>query len=237
MKAVLMSLKPEWSRLIAAGEKTVEVRKSKPKLSTPFKVYIYCTKDGGTYGYHKSFVKPKNANQYKGFCTGTVIGEFVCDRTEEWDSEYWNDNSVYQAISRIDYDNEGDYEWVNVSSNEDDNPSDNYLCKESCLSFEEIQRYAGNGRFYAWRILDLVIYDKPKALEEFCILDKEKQKQCAYRERYYVNPDLSNGAALKAGFTCNLGHEIDFCRPFENKRCICLKPISRPPQSWCYVTI
>lgn len=45
MKSVLISIQPKWCELIASGKKTVEVRKTKPKLETPFKVYIYCTKD------------------------------------------------------------------------------------------------------------------------------------------------------------------------------------------------
>lgn len=165
-------------------------------MKTPFKVYIYCTKDGDT--------------------KGTVIGEFACDRIEEWDSEYWNDNSVYQAISRIDYDDEGDYEWVNISSNEDDNPSDNYLCKESCLSFEEIQRYAGNGRFYAWHISDLVIYDKPKELSEFYRKCEPLHCDCCDKLKYQrVNAD-------EYDFDCSVGGVIK---------------ITRPPQSWCYVAV
>ena len=43
MKSVLISIQPKWCELIASGKKTVEVRKTKPKLETPFKVYIYCT--------------------------------------------------------------------------------------------------------------------------------------------------------------------------------------------------
>ena len=64
-KAVLLSIRPEWAGKIANGEKTVEVRKNRPKLSTPFRCYIYCTKSGvaiGPWGKH-----------------GKVIGEFVCD--------------------------------------------------------------------------------------------------------------------------------------------------------------
>ena len=69
MKAVLISIQPKWCELIASGKKTVEVRKTKPKLETPFKCYIYCTnwKDN-TYW----------ANHYKGKL-GKVIGEFLCD--------------------------------------------------------------------------------------------------------------------------------------------------------------
>lgn len=63
MKSVLLSIKPKYCELIAGGIKTIEVRKTKPKLDTPFKCYIYCTKD-----------KSKNLQ-----LQGKVIGEFVCD--------------------------------------------------------------------------------------------------------------------------------------------------------------
>ena len=43
-KAVMISIRPKWCEKIARGEKTIEVRKTRPKLETPFKCYIYCTK-------------------------------------------------------------------------------------------------------------------------------------------------------------------------------------------------
>ena len=43
MKSVMLSIRPKWCEMIASGEKTIEVRKTKPKLETPFKCYIYCT--------------------------------------------------------------------------------------------------------------------------------------------------------------------------------------------------
>lgn len=43
-KAVMLSIRPEWCEKIASGEKTIEVRKTRPKkLKNPFKCYIYCT--------------------------------------------------------------------------------------------------------------------------------------------------------------------------------------------------
>ena len=54
-KAVLISIRPEWCQKIMTGQKTVEVRKTRPKMDTPFKCYIY-----------------KCGN-------GKVIGEFLCD--------------------------------------------------------------------------------------------------------------------------------------------------------------
>lgn len=44
MKSVLMSIRPEWCNLIIRGKKTLEVRRTRPKLETPFRVYVYCTK-------------------------------------------------------------------------------------------------------------------------------------------------------------------------------------------------
>lgn len=70
MKAVLMSIKPKYCELISSGKKTVEVRKTKPKLETPFKVYIYCTK-----GFENN-----KKHSYKTWARyGKVIGEFVCN--------------------------------------------------------------------------------------------------------------------------------------------------------------
>lgn len=68
MKSVMLSIRPKWCEKIVSGEKTIEVRKTKPKLETPFKCYIYCTQSGvalGAWGKH-----------------GKVIGEFTCDRID-----------------------------------------------------------------------------------------------------------------------------------------------------------
>ncbi|MCH5303537.1 MAG: ASCH domain-containing protein [Ruminococcus sp.] len=70
MKAVLLSLKPQYCELIASGKKTVEIRKTRPKIDTPFKVYIYQSKDNWVY----KILKKLGLYQQK------VIGEFVCDK-------------------------------------------------------------------------------------------------------------------------------------------------------------
>lgn len=79
MKSVLISIKPEWCDLIREGKKTVEVRKTKPKLKPPFKAYIYCTKGDSHFSEGDRFClyapphdTPVTANQ-------SVIGEFVCN--------------------------------------------------------------------------------------------------------------------------------------------------------------
>lgn len=74
MKSVLISINPKWCELIASGKKTVEVRKTKPKLGTPFKCYIYETQ-GRT---ETPWIDEEGHHIFKG--RGQVIGEFVCDR-------------------------------------------------------------------------------------------------------------------------------------------------------------
>ena len=74
MKAVLISIQPKWCELIASGKKTIEVRKTRPKIDTPFKCYIYCTIGNGVKG---DYLVPS------GIQCGKVIGEFVCDKIQE----------------------------------------------------------------------------------------------------------------------------------------------------------
>lgn len=69
MKAVLISIQPKWCEFIASGKKTVEVRKTRPKLKLPFKCYIYQTKKVWTYDIYSRIANYQ----------GRVIGEFVCD--------------------------------------------------------------------------------------------------------------------------------------------------------------
>ncbi len=76
MKSVLISIKPKYCELIGNGSKTIEVRKTRPKIETPFKCYIYCTHSGIT-------AKERDRNIYTDF-SGKVIGEFVCDGIYEF---------------------------------------------------------------------------------------------------------------------------------------------------------
>ena len=81
MKSVMISIQPKWVELIANGQKTIEVRKTRPKLDTPFKCYIYCT-------FPKKPVYTLWLNRGKEnrfLADGKVIGHFVCDRITKLD--------------------------------------------------------------------------------------------------------------------------------------------------------
>ena len=74
-KAVMLSIRPKWCQKIASGEKTIEVRKTKPKLETPFKCYIYCTLP--KYPHEDCIATDYPRPQFYG--GGKVVGEFTCD--------------------------------------------------------------------------------------------------------------------------------------------------------------
>lgn len=237
MKCVLMSIKPKYCELIAAGKKTVEVRKTKPNLQPPLKCYIYCTLPKerfsigqGNFACSDNLYlcdnKVKLGDGFEDFhketisLNGKVIGEFVCDKIEEIhiSTELMYEKEVTGFSERA----------LNILN-------------QSCLSYDEIIKYSGftldnyNSRkeyLYCWHISNFVIYDEPKELSEFMVIDKEMLKECPYRIRAYNNPDCTNGALLKGAYVCNNSFEPDFCIG----QCgIATKPLTRPPQSWCYV--
>lgn len=90
---VILSVRPKWCELIASGQKTVEVRKSKPNLEIPFKVYIYQTKQSWVYNIYSEIADWK----------GKVIGEFICDEivehipTEDYGMYYVDDDTLKYA--------------------------------------------------------------------------------------------------------------------------------------------
>lgn len=171
-RSVLISIQPKWCKKIANCEKPIEVRKTRPKLETPFKVYIYCTRpytgstDDNFYIYPND--KPRKVNGY-------VIGEFICDRIEE----FYCASVPYQRENNLGYghfvDNgvykvNGWHEGVVFERNDRyiDTMLKNKELDEMCLSAQEIFDYIGIGKYlYGWHISDLVIYDKPKELGEF----------------------------------------------------------------------
>lgn len=179
-KAVLISIRPKWCEKIISGEKTIEVRKTRPKLNPPFKCYIYCTKPeeklltimkdgdenyGETYHGKPVFIKTEKAPT-----TGLldkrqkVIGEFTCD-----------------AITR-----------VNICGFWDDSGKqlDNQL-KETCLTSEEFCNYLGENVGYGWHISDLRVYDHPRELREFYAVPNEVEVALKAKPKPVTRPPQS----------------------------------------------
>ncbi len=171
-KAVLISIRLEWVEEIANGRKTIDVRKTKPNLETPFKCYIYCTntrpflvrghvfRDGWSTKFtHLSGLGRAEADRIWDVFNGNVAGEFICDNIETYSYDYCPHPEI-----GMDYDC-GDSWWE--IADED--------LKSACLTEKEFRYYAfGREAMYGWHISNLKVYDTPKPLSEFKGLRKTK---------------------------------------------------------------
>lgn len=148
MKAVLMAIHPKWCEKIFNGKKTIEVRITAPQLATPFKVYVYCTKQkirgeliicrskelseifgyGSIVGVNKGVHKDEDD-----LLCGKVVGEFVCE-TVITDKTCGKDALFNGA---------------------------------ACLTQGEAEKYSCGKVLYGLHITAPKLYDKPKELSEF----------------------------------------------------------------------
>ena len=172
MKSILISIKPQWCEKIASGKKTIEVRKSTPK-EVPFKAYIYATKPdkwvkcgavsmsdellwlaNGKVEMGDGFKFWADGDEYQ-CLNGRIIGEFICDKVDEY---------FYTRL--IDFSTLRGY-FI----------SDNHLAA-MCLSYGDVMNYGKGKTLYGLHISDLKIYDKPKELGEFYTIAKSGSDCC-----------------------------------------------------------
>lgn len=163
-KCVLISIRPQWCELICNGKKTIEVRKNRPKLETPFKCYIYCTHDKEHTLFKDWIDQPFVTKEYNimnckgiknvfhdnrpwGNANGKIIGEFVCDKMYGiYYSICPHDQPVFEEIGTLNRPN---------------------VMGETCLSAIELNDYLNGNTGYGWHISAPQIYDKPRELSEF----------------------------------------------------------------------
>lgn len=163
-KSVLISIRPEWCEKIASGQKTIEVRKTRPKINTPFKSYIYCTKPkdyiseaslyldelyrlpSGEIKYGTSIELSCFSDQWNtdNFLNGKVICEFTCNHIE---------------LIQANHDIVKPFFFTEI-------PYIDFFNKSQLTEFELLD-YIGDHDGYGWHISDLVVYDKPKLLHNF----------------------------------------------------------------------
>lgn len=173
MKSVLISIQPKWCELIASGKKTVEVRKTRPKLETPFKCYIYETKDK-----HFENIGVHYADERKDFIhhIGKVIGEFVCDDVTK----------ILNFITHFGVEGRSECEL-------------NTIARASCLDYMDMLCYLGADKDgYAWHISDLVIYDQPRSVTGFYHYCGDDPKCDGCELLYYSNTECG-----KEEFCCS----------------------------------
>jgi hypothetical protein len=139
MKAILLSIRPEWCDLIIQHKKTVELRKTRPNLQTPFKVYIWCTKA-------RKFWARVHGNGWQQL-DERVIGEFICDDIRRIGPEY--------CVVKEDIESAISGSCLTVPQVK------NYAGWKSGMSYADLKD------LYGWHISDLKIYDEPIKLKNF----------------------------------------------------------------------
>lgn len=170
MKSVLISIQPKWCELIANGKKTIEVRKTKPKLETPFKCFIYCTlPPKSEFFWHRDEEGRRTLGEYASELLKLPNGKIVYDygmRLACEDGEYTKDNFLCRkVIGEFVCDDIGEFKVFENGSVQNWNY---HNLERSCLTYDEIADYIGRSKSgYGWHISNLVIYDKPKELSEF----------------------------------------------------------------------
>lgn len=184
MKAVLISIRPKWCEKIVSGEKTIEVRRTRPKMNPPYKCYIYCTKgqerlvailkDGDeNYGeiYHgkPAFIKTDVSSVCDMYGKRKmVIGEFICDRIDEYD-----DDTIF-SFQHEDYARWNDFDL-----------------DRACMHPEDFQNYANGKWLYGWHISNLKIYDTPRELREFYAVPNEVEVALKAKPKPVTRPPQS----------------------------------------------
>jgi hypothetical protein len=154
-KAALISIRPKWCEKIASGTKTIEVRKTRPKMDTPFKCYIYCTLQGCNEFFRVDLgrdVAKWNRGKWADR-KGKVIGEFICDRID------WITRVGYTGIPGLVETCICDAATMRTS------PVGGLL-NAACLTSKMLNDYLAWGDGYGWHITDLRIYDVPRELSE-----------------------------------------------------------------------
>lgn len=153
MKAILMSISPEWLVKILNGQKTVEIRKTAPSEDKlPISVYLYCTKGNGT----------RRFNLLKDKCDEFHLG---------WEYTSKGHENVNDIVSRP-------FNGKVVAKFELYCVYDIYpLFPEECMTAEILQKacvterqaldYSMGMKLKAWFIRDLEIFDKPMFLSDF----------------------------------------------------------------------
>lgn len=174
-RAVLISIRPKWCELIASGKKTIEVRKTAPKIEPPFKCYIYETR-----GFER--VGNDNLNCIiGGGGRGMVIGEFVCAEIDRY-ARYGR----LKEPARYMKSSPGGY------------PATEIHFADLKISPSELEDYGKGAPLFGWHISELVIYDKPKKLSEFKRWNRsEENSPCAHTKWLYEPCETCSECNLK----------------------------------------
>lgn len=238
-RAILMSIKSTHVCDILNGLKTEEIRKRLPKCDLPIDVFIYCTEA-------KPFLKDfKFIHEYKGTrfylddkkddikcLNGKVVAKFTLYEADKYAIEYYNDDSVYQAITKESDDDEDIYETVITNEYEPEEIAKAPILMKSRLTFDELGKYVVGNKggfedFYSLHIDNLELIEGGRSIGCFFAEGFSRAYDLYYSEyRWKVAhyPDYLAEDEQNA-FEENVNMIKEMYR------------LQRAPQSYCYIDI
>ena len=223
MRQMLTVLSPRECVNLLNGDLSILIRKTcpqqlrgdKPWKPEPIDVYVYCTKSNK----HECLEYADNPNPNEEgkwvitsgypYANGKVVAKFTLNKVEEISCYPQKPFDRYGTPYRANYD----------------------LLFESCLEYDELDRYLNKGNGYAWHIDNLVIFDRPKELSEFRHAHCDNLKNINvvrnfihddYVFQYYDNERCKN------------------CKSYDSDANDCLKsykPLTKAPKTFCYVEV
>ena len=131
------------------------------------------------------------------FCTITQIGTHIHVMYPSGKTHKWSKGAKFRYVGRS----------FNTDLEAMKRKMEQAMCEAACVNYWILHRYVCSGRrFYAWHISELVIYEKPKELSDFRMVNTECLRHG------------EDGVPV-----CEKGNLCQICQ------------VRRPPQSWCYV--
>lgn len=236
MKKILISIRPEWAKLILEGKKKDEIRKTFPKCELPCEVFIYVTKEKDILLAYEEYDRDSMSyygTQYALITRNPFIDGRKPPKKDDEDYRLYEAyREMYRHYSKGFKEEEGGHERIlngkvvakftlnKADEIENDRlwGTDNYFLERTCLSFGKLACYLSGKTGYAWHIDNLVIFDKPKELKEFY-----HSFCCKKHEWKFANNNVEVDSQYKAlRQPIRGGYEYSY-------------PLTKAPQSWCYV--
>ena len=216
--AVLARMRPRWCKLVASEKKGADLRKNFPTMffqrhlnNTEHKVGD-AFKPFKVYMYcTKSKYEIDSLYAYRKYPSGVelrtrnIYGDDIYGK-------YCNGKVIGEFVcNRIEDLSQWKYDLPALYR---------HIKLHACVDYDELNEYIQGNEGYLWYISDVTIYDEPMDLNEFRIFCEgngtEQDKRCVNCPHLLFDNDPISGYTR----WCELSK---------------LKPLSRPPQSWCYV--
>lgn len=162
-KAIFISVKSTYGKLILTKEKLIEVRKSIPKDFTG-PVYIYITKAKPYLNYvdGKYILSKYRQNEVN----GKVVARFWYDEHSIYPYGEFPYPSGYEDF---------DGNWVDTTEKVDESYGISVgELKRTCLEYEDLEEYGNKRTLYGWHIKNLEIFETPQKLDRFMTMSNEE---------------------------------------------------------------